>query len=126
MTARNIASYPYKKREKKVAPKKAVAKRRNKKLEPEEILLNKLEGLGRSSEEIFTFMVSQGIRGRKKAACDCPVTRFLKKEGYDMPFVGLWTLDASTKNLTVGTPAPVREFIRDFDKGKYPSLVDKS
>jgi len=108
-----------------MSAKKALLKPRKKKLAPEEVLIQVLEGLGSSSEEIFTFMIARGIKGRREYSTDCPVARFLKEDGYASSTVSVKKWVTKADALTVGTPPAVREFICDFDHNRYPSLVEK-
>lgn len=96
-----------------------------------------LKTIGNTSEEIANYLRTQGIKGRKTEDC-CPIAVALYKHTPTMPLglnvrhqtrgfkpnlihsVRITWDDCQT--LDPYCPEAVRQFVVDFDDGKYPDL----
>lgn len=90
---------------------------------PAQVLAN-LGSLG-SPEAIAAHLAHRGIRGRVSMLSDCPIARYLRAECGPLPdmLVGCAYLFGPGGTSTA-QPEPVREFIREFDEGHWPALID--
>lgn len=85
-----------------------------------------LRDLGSTPEEIRTKVP----KGRRKCGSGCPVANALQQRFADVDYwlVGCYAdavKDARTV-VSVLPPEPVTEFIRNFDAGMYPELVEET
>lgn len=96
---------------------------------------SRLHALGRDANQVAKSLRKQGITGRRGDPFGCAIARWMQKnfEGYGSIGVGrsigvgAWCVDLVTTektHLRVSTPPAVREFIRMFDGGLYPELVE--
>jgi hypothetical protein len=82
--------------------------------------------------EIAEKFKEMGIRGVPGDACNCPVAVYLSRETELRIFTGIEdyfiaSLVNSEEILIDGfIPHNVKKFIKQFDHGKYPELVDES
>ena len=85
-----------------------------------------LKGLGESSQEVADSLISEGIKGHRRCRFGCAIVEALKKN-FD---VGSWLSHvvgeiSNTHVANVICPPAVKEFMRDFDSGKYPDLQNR-
>ncbi len=89
----------------------------------------KLAQLGNTSEEIAAKLRIVGIKGRRQEPKSCPLTHYLVQ--VDPRFrnfrIGNITVYDGTLDYEAGVDmeTPVRQFVRDFDDGKYPYLEEE-
>lgn len=82
-----------------------------------------LKALGASSTEIAVNLANAGIRGKRGCEHSCAVAEYVSRE-----FGGEWHVDSGFAYQYAGSniaylPAPVEDFIEDFDRNRYPQLV---
>lgn len=90
--------------------------------------MDKLAALG-SSQAIAEFLQVEGVTGMRDYGHACPVSWYLRRATGWRATVSptAWSLRA--RDLPAGmrrrsrTPQPIREFIVDFDGGRYPELA---
>jgi len=82
-----------------------------------------LAALG-SAEAIAAHLTDRGVRGRIGTLSDCPIGRLVRAEaGATDVLVGSQHV-FGPGSRTEETPAPIREFIAQFDAGRWPGLVE--
>lgn len=98
-------------------------------------------GAGTDADGVAQRLRNAGIKGRRIRANDCPVARYLQQRTGHLPLAvneaGVYTFVArplcplesgymlcSAPLPDITMPAPVKEFIRRFDWGDFPDLVD--
>jgi len=68
----------------------------------------------------------RGVKGRPRAAADCPVARYLQSK---LPEYGRITVGSSRCTApglgTVPLPHTLSVFTRAFDAGMFPGLIDR-
>jgi len=79
--------------------------------------------LGKSAEEVARRLGGMGFRGVRMDPMLCPVAHYLEKTfpGYDFIAVCRSTVEVGT--LQTATPPAVQDFLRGFDRGRWPKLV---
>jgi hypothetical protein len=83
-----------------------------------------LAGLG-SATAIRDFFGRRGIRGRNKDPFACPVANFVRRSLNNDFYLILVCANWTTINgQRVHNPLPVFMFVRQFDKGAYPELIE--
>lgn len=91
-------------------------------------LLDKLATQG-NAEQIAAYFEEQEVQGFRRKHASCPVARYLHREGPTRSVrVGRWFADWETA-LQAGhceLPDPVRDFVTNFDNGRYPALEAES
>lgn len=80
--------------------------------------------LGNSPSDIAAALRERGIKGQMWEAVRCPLARFLSDELGQRCLVSAPWIVVGGKNEH-STPASVAEFIRHFDAGKWPELVEE-
>ena len=89
--------------------------------------IDKLQALG-SSQQIADFFEQEGIRGTRKNSFKCAAAVYLKREtGLDRMCVSAhWAAQYGEPDTTVLIHwySPLEQFIREFDRGQHPKLVD--
>lgn len=89
--------------------------------------LGKLEACG-SSRQIHDFFLEQKILGRRGRAYACPVAQYVNTAlgvpDYQVTCADTAMVAVPLRAVRVQTPLAVGEFIREFDLGSYPDLVD--
>lgn len=94
-----------------------------------------LTSLGTTSEEVANSLRQQGVKGKKRSCKLCPILNGLYQACPDF-WPGLkiqggdkagdhWYYSATFNDCQIcdpTLPAPVMDFIGDFDGGKYPDL----
>jgi hypothetical protein len=88
----------------------------------EQQALDLLNGMGQTADEVAAFLKEKGITGRVALALHCPVAAYLSSQGGDIG--GAVYTQYASQNVLVKVPEPVFAFIRAFDAGKYPELVE--
>lgn len=95
---------------------------------------DKIKELGeKSPEEIAAFLTGMGIVGYLATASDCPVARYLCQYIPDLEHVLYFSARTSCFEICrqveerefISFPDSVRNFIRYFDSGKFPDLVQQ-
>lgn len=81
-----------------------------------------IEQLGPTAGEVALQLYRRGIRGRKSSCTTCPVARYLRQNGAERVSVGGQVVTAD--GATVRTPAFLRRFLWEFDRGTLPELED--
>jgi hypothetical protein len=91
--------------------------------------------LGDTPDLVALTLQAQGITGHRNSVAGCPVARYLERSLGQRVSVISWSpqrfeiesfeiepspLDMTQPPWTVAPPAPVRDFIIDFDKGHHP------
>lgn len=87
-------------------------------------LLKRVEGFT-TADEIGRFFFDEGIRGRQSQPDDCPFAKWIKVvtgKAYRVGSRWIAQPDDPTELIAEFSPA-VRDFIRRFDAGCYPQLV---
>lgn len=85
----------------------------------------------KSPEEIAALLREKGIHGRRNLAMSCPLANYLTVETDITPFsviVGPYSIIGDTLSLehySTPTPNSVAAFIKAFDSGKYPDLIEE-
>lgn len=107
----------------------------------EEWLTRTLTDLGDTADDVAATLRDAAIKGRRSNAVQCPVARYLARRVaehasstqarvnvHDDATVLVATSSAHSEDLivSVALPDPVLDFIRDFDEGAYPDLIDDS
>ena len=106
------------------------------------VLVDKLDGF-ETSQEIAQFLQSQGITARRRRPDSCAITQWIKQESDNENIQTYIERDWSGNrefgeirdgNYDVGfdafhgaiyrTSEVVAQFIREFDNGQYPDLID--
>ena len=90
-----------------------------------------LEGLGPTSATVAESLRQIGIRGRQNSIDHCALARALETQGcrdvrvYDSAYWS-WAqwCDEQDRSYELALPPWVRQFVRDFDAGKYPDLEE--
>lgn len=83
-----------------------------------------------SVENVGKFLADQGVKGRRREACECPVAVYLKRE------TGAARTDVTTEECSVtwwdgsfeliDNAHPVTDFVKWFDRGYYPHMEASS
>jgi hypothetical protein len=84
-----------------------------------------LAALPTEADEIARVFTELGITGRRGKTCSCPVAEYLKAETGREVEVAMDVV-YSTGAPKVVLPHHVVRFIRSFDHGRYPQLIDAS
>jgi len=92
-----------------------------------------LDGLGPAPIDVASTLQSAGVRGIRRSGTSCAIARYLNAvmtsdpdvqgvmvscEGVTVSVRQWWSPD-----ILVPVPAPVRQFIRQFDSGDFSALV---
>lgn len=95
-----------------------------------------LTSLGNTPEEVAESLRKQGVKGKKKSRCLCPILNGIYQScpdywpglrivnGYKRPN-GSWSYHATLNDAQIMNPTlpqPVMDFIGAFDTGAYPDL----
>lgn len=80
-----------------------------------------LKELGDTSDEVARSLEERRISGVKGWGGSCPIYNYLKSRGCNVYFVEEGMIIDGSYGYTF-TTAPVKEFIRRFDKGEFPEL----
>lgn len=90
-----------------------------------EVLVS-LKSLGKGKHKIAESLKKKRIKGRIRIPLSCPISKFLKKKFPEVVFkVGETGIFWNDTELGVEPPFAIKMFIKAFDKGKYPNLVQK-
>jgi len=94
-----------------------------------------LSSLGNSANEVAESLRKQGVKGKRKSACACPILKGIYKacpnywSGLEISGGHLradgWHYHVSLNDSQIVDPTlpqPVMNFIGNFDTGKYPDL----
>jgi hypothetical protein len=91
-----------------------------------------LDQLGGTSEAVATSLQQAGVQGDPFLVSRCPLARYLHAVVGAEPRVGKIKVGLYKavingprwwQPLTVDLPAPVRGFVVDFDRGRFPDLL---
>jgi hypothetical protein len=89
-----------------------------------QLILTLLEQLGETPEQVAEALKAKGFKGKRKRAHCCPIYQYLTSHGLDVGVspseIALY--DTTTKGCDITAPLPIKQFIYDFDLGKYPDL----
>lgn len=92
-------------------------------------LLKAIDELGPDAHAIATSLRDRGIRGRRRESCDCPLARFLSGlagQSISVDGEAFRIFDGSNRHPRVLLTDVAGTFVREFDEGRYPYLVDRS
>lgn len=89
----------------------------------QQIIVDLLNAMGANAKEVAELLISVGIKGRPGSADSCPVNRYIISKGGD-PGGAIFTRYYAAQGFYFPTPQPVYDFIRAFDAGEYPELVE--
>lgn len=82
-----------------------------------------LTRLGNTKLEVADNLTKCNAKGKIGKAYHCPVSNYLKQAFGGKVMVGTHKATVIEKHLSFAVPEPVREFILDFDKGMFHTLV---
>ena len=86
-----------------------------------EAILSALQSLGSDTDAVARTLRKKGIKGVRRSSCDCPIARFLKREGAISPRIGLHAYVGDFQVSLRAFPGVYR-FVGAFDEGGYPDL----
>lgn len=82
-----------------------------------------------TADGIAAYLIEQECRGRRRNARCCPVANYLTGTGEffdaDVDPALIDALIEGDQEARVETPAHIAEFIKRFDDGEWPELVDE-
>jgi hypothetical protein len=88
------------------------------------LILYLLNQLGETPEKVAQSLKDKGFKGKRKQAHCYPIYQYLTSHGLDLGVspseIALY--DTTTKGCDITAPLPIKQFIYDFDIGKYPEL----
>lgn len=95
-------------------------------------IMRAVAGLGTTPDEIAETLAAEGLVGVRSTGNECPVARYVRKH---FGAYGVSIVVAGEEKFFVGatvggwvaerpTPVQVREFMQNFDQGRYPQLID--
>lgn len=91
-----------------------------------DLLRQQLAELGATGGEVAAKLAELGIKGKPRAACECPMAAYLESLGYAFGVVSQARIEACPRHEPRGamikTPRAIVEFIAGFDRGSYPEL----
>jgi hypothetical protein len=94
-----------------------------------------LEQLGGTSEAVATSLRQAGVQGDPFLVSRCPLARYLHAVVGVEPRVGKIKVGLYKavingprwwQPMTIDLPAPVRGFVVDFDRGRFPDLLRRA
>ena len=90
-------------------------------------LLDSLHHAGRTTHSIYRQLKTDGIKGERGCSTSCPIGEYLISKGHDGPEVHSRHVSVSTDygDVIVETPVTIKQFIINFDDGKYLDIVRK-
>jgi hypothetical protein len=94
-----------------------------------QIIRQQLQALGNTSQEVADNLRSKGIKGFRLAGASCPIAKYLStliSEGCVMvgvKVVSYFPEGRMTATDNVDLPESVIHFIADFDRSKYPDMI---
>lgn len=85
-----------------------------------------LQSLGNDKNEVAETLRRSQIQGSKSTSFSCPIARYVEDRFYAGHFVsvGLDRMVVERLDECVALPKAVRDFIKAFDAGEYPDLVE--
>ena len=89
--------------------------------------LEAIKSLGETPEEVTQALREKGIKGYRCMAGSCPVANYLKACGFSSVTVSCYASmyvnsDKENADERHYLPAGVRQWITNFDDGKYPEF----
>jgi hypothetical protein len=89
-------------------------------------LTQALKDLGKTSDKVYQTLKSKGIKGVSCVAWHCPIAHYLESLTGQKMSVGLRNCGYSGNRgrTDVELPMPVQLFIRRFDDGLFPDMVE--
>jgi hypothetical protein len=82
-----------------------------------------LRALGESPDEVAASLLALGCRGMPAQHSSCPVARYMLARGFEGAAVDNRRMEWDDGRRVV-LPPPVFDFVRRFDQGEYPALVE--
>lgn len=87
-----------------------------------------LGGLGGTASEIAGALEAKGITGRRHSSQHCPLANYLMEQfpEAERASVGIWSMLIDADGGTLASPespGSCRDFVRAFDNGRFPNLV---
>jgi len=90
-----------------------------------QLILTLLEQLGETPEQVAEALKAKGFKGRPKQAHCCPIYHYLTSHGLDVGVTpGQISLYAPNDDCDITAPLSIKQFVYDFDAGKYPDLEE--
>lgn len=98
-------------------------------------LATALEDLGKTANTVAEILSREALVGKPGDDCGCPVALYLQAVIEEHPRAGVYQEDhyfacvwrsdrPDNAELTVDLPDAVRDFVRAFDRGEYPDLIE--
>ena len=83
-----------------------------------------LNALGKTPDDICTFLMRRGITGQRKSICKCPIAKYLREETGIVVSVSSESIlaDDIAETIKMTMPKNVGEFIVRFDRGEFGAL----
>jgi hypothetical protein len=89
--------------------------------DPDPLVL--LRGLGRTPDEVAASLLALDCRGVPARHRSCPVARYLQASGFNGAAVDNRRVEWDDVRRVI-LPTAVSDFVRRFDQGEYPALVE--
>jgi hypothetical protein len=79
---------------------------------------------GMTADEIAVFLKKKDVKGSPMLRCHCPIAKYLKRRtGRVHEVTGVGCVREFKKRARyVKASSGVRDFVRQFDRGRYPDL----
>lgn len=90
-----------------------------------------------TADQVARYLQEKGITGKLEDGCNCPLAKFLRRAAPDCSVVideikaqsecVIWieTIDSESR-YAIRLPKVLADFVRSFDAGLYPLLVDST
>jgi hypothetical protein len=91
----------------------------------EKIILELLNKLGETPEEVASSLEKQGIKGEPQMARSCPIANYLCQHNFCNMVCYDVIVDSVNCDLYIKSPNIIYQFIKRFDKNEFPNLVEK-
>jgi hypothetical protein len=86
-----------------------------------------------TADEVADFLHKRGIKGNRVEANSCPVAQYITSSNFGFEWASVFDTisagrnvdDNNSADITIATPKTVLKFIKEFDLGKYPQLVQE-
>lgn len=98
-----------------------------KELIAEKDISNKLLALGNTPDEVAANLNKFGVKGIRKKSCYCPIANYVSGLIGKEIAVNCYVILSLTdwESVTINNDV-VSVFVRNFDRGKYPELEEKT
>lgn len=92
--------------------------------DPIELVRRLLRELGDTADEVAEELYTRGHKGLRWEAGACPIFRYLEGKLPAPPMIGPGSVCVGP-HLVIGMPEAARQFVRRFDDGLYPHLLER-